>query len=330
MRFLSILLALACLAAAAPAQNPERVKLKTGDWLVGQPRSYDPETKVLVFQDEGGSERTVHLDELDPRSAYRTANSVSKRATPSQLVGVGNFARDLGFFAHAARHYDDALKQDPGLRDRVEAERVVLRRVAAEACMDHAREAMEEGDEKEAEKWLTTLVQKLPDEPLAAEASALLDAHYAKVHQAQDDAYEARFEELLTTELATAKKHYDAMLERIQKGLTSSSSSRARGDFERAYKEGEKTLRELDRVQKRLEKADSAAEVQEAFDGYRGLTVEHMVEAQLHLASQYTTSTSYNRALKEVNKALALDPDNRRALQARARIENAASRGWRW
>ena len=48
-----------------------------------------------------------------------------------------------------------------------------------------------------------------------------------------------------------------------------------------------------------------------------------MVDSQLHLASVYTTETSYKRALK-LNLALSMDPRNREVLAARARIEAAA------
>ena len=46
---------------------------------------------------------------------------------------------------------------------------------------------------------------------------------------------------------------------------------------------------------------------------------DQMVELHLHIASVYSTRSSYNNALSEANKALALEPDNPSALPARAR-----------
>ena len=52
-----------------------------------------------------------------------------------------------------------------------------------------------------------------------------------------------------------------------------------------------------------------------------------MVDAHLHLASQYTVNSSYKKAIKETNAALALEPNNAQALAQRARIEQASSEG---
>ena len=48
----------------------------------------------------------------------------------------------------------------------------------------------------------------------------------------------------------------------------------------------------------------------------------------LHLASIYTTRGSFNAALGHVNRILAMDPENTRALPMRGRIEIAANQGW--
>ena len=48
------------------------------------------------------------------------------------------------------------------------------------------------------------------------------------------------------------------------------------------------------------------------------------------MASQFMIQTSLNRALSEVDAALALDPRNERALAMRSRVEAAANRCFRW
>ena len=69
----------------------------------------------------------------------------------------------------------------------------------------------------------------------------------------------------------------------------------------------------------------------EQLEGYRQMVIDQMVELHLHLASLWTVRSSYNKALGEANKALALDPRSEQALAARARIERAASeRRWIW
>jgi hypothetical protein len=72
--------------------------------------------------------------------------------------------------------------------------------------------------------------------------------------------------------------------------------------------------------------------VQDGAAKYRKLTTDQMVEVNLHLASLYTTRSSFNDAVKATNAALALEPNNAAALAQRARIEQTANEGidWRW
>lgn len=324
---LSCLAFLALTASTFAAPPADRVKLKNGEYMVGEAKHYDAETEILTFIAEDGTEQTIHVDELSPRSAYRAANSLAKTADPARLVRIGNFARDIGLYAHAARHYRDALKKDPSLKAEVDAQTVILHREAAEFAMKNAEEALKKGDNKEAEKWLTTLVTKLPDEPLAEKAAAMLEEQYAAHHDSKDDEYEDSHADLLSKELKKGKQRYDSMLKKIQSGLTARGSSKATRDFEGAFKDGETALSEIDKVEKELE---PSTELSQLLDGYRTLVKEHMVQGQLALASLYTTRTSYQQAAREVNKALVLDPSNKDLLAARARIEQAASEGWGW
>ncbi len=328
MRTILSYLALLTLTATTLAASPaDRVRLKNGQYMVGTAKHYDGKTEILTFIAEDGTEQMIHIDELSPRSAYRAANSLAKTAEPARIVRIGNFARDIGLYAHAARHYRNALKKDPSLQAEVDAEMVTLRREAAVFCMSNAEEAIKKGDPKEAEKWLTTLVTKLPDEPLADKAAAMLEERYAAHHDSKDDQLEKDHADLLSKELRTGKLRYDSMLKKIQKGLTARNSSAAKRELEGAYKEGERALREIDKVEKQLE---PSTELTQLLEGYRALVKEHMIGGQLALASFYTTQTSYSQALNEVNKALALDSKNTDALAARARIEQASSDGWGW
>ena len=61
-------------------------------------------------------------------------------------------------------------------------------------------------------------------------------------------------------------------------------------------------------------------------EGRCGVVVTH----DLNLASQFMSQTSLNRALSEVNAALALDPRNQAALAMRSRVEVASNRGFGW
>lgn len=302
------------------------IKVKSLGTLRGQATAYDNTTKILTFVTDDGRTHQIHADQLDRGSAYRLAKSKADKNDGMDQLKLGNFARDIELYAHAVRHYGYAVKDDPSLEQAVEGELTVLRREAAEYCMRLAEEAMRKGDEKEAEKWLTTMVDKLPNEPMTARASTMLEQLYAKNHAAMDDHLEQGHEELLANELKTGKKYYDSMLQKIQKGLANSSkTSSAKRLYEGAFSDGQRALRDIDKAEKKLGRAEVGA----TLDGYREVITEHMVDAQLHIASLYTTRSSFQQALAAVNKALSIDSGNKRALSTRARIENAAATsGW--
>lgn len=324
-----IALLVAGAAWAPPAAASDHLKLTDGTLLVGRATAYDPDARVVTFVTEDGRTLQIAAADLDRLSAYKLAKTRVKEDDAGDQVKLGNFARDVGLYAHSNRHYGTALSLDPSLAAAVEEQRVVLRREAADFCMKNARAELQRGDEREAERWLTTLLQKLPNEPQAAEAEAMLAELYPKNHEPLDDELEQGLgEQLLAGDLKKGKQHYDAMLADIQKGLASSrSTSAAKKSFDAAWTSGQRALDELDRVQKKMEDDPAVAEL---FDSYRDLVHQHMVDAQIHLASLLTVQTDYQGANEAVGKALSVDPDDREALVARARIEEASSRGWGW
>lgn len=293
--------------------------------LRGEVTAWDAAAEVLTFVTNDGKEHTIKAADLDRLSAYKLAKTKADMKSATDRVKLGNFARTIDLYAYAGKHYNAALKLDASLATEVEKEQATNRRLAAEYCMAQARAALAKSDSDGAEKWLKTLVNKLPDQPLAAQAGAMLAEHYKTNHEAKDDDLESKYSEELEKDLKKGKKHYDDMLEGIRGGLTARGSGAAKRKYEGAWKDGNRALSELDKVQKQRGKNDK--DLAELFNGYRVLIKEHMVESQLHLAAQYSTQTAYNQALKEVNKALSIDGKNREALAARARIEQAVSNG---
>ncbi|MFN0241766.1 MAG: hypothetical protein ACKVWV_02655 [Planctomycetota bacterium] len=310
---------------AAPLQAAEHIKLKNGTVLSGRATAYDSQKKSLTFRTDSGEVQNYTLDQLDEQSVYYVnASLVAKDSGKGQLQ-LANLARDIGLYAHAARRYGYAEKADPTLKSQVEQERVLLRSQAADYCMKNARDAVGKNDIKGAEKWLTLLIEKLPNEPQADEAAALLEKHYAKERDARDDALERDLSAQLEQDLKKGKQHYDRMITRTKDGLTAKNSGKSASLWKSAIDDGQVVLKELDRLAK---KYPSDPKVQDGVPKYRKLTIDQMVDAHLHLASNYTIKSSLNKALEETNAALALDPENAQAVAQRARIEQAASEGF--
>jgi hypothetical protein len=312
------------LALAAPCFAVDRVKLKNGQVLTGRATAYDTQTKTLSWRAEDGRTTTYTLDELDQRSVYLVNASLVPKESGKGQLQLANYARDIGLYAHAARRYGYAEKADPALKPEVDHERATLRRMAAEACMKKAQEALAKNDVRTAETWLTKLVEKLPDEPEADQARALLQQHYEKERQTRDDELERQHAKLLEKDLKKAKQRYDRMIQRTRDGLTAKNTGEAIDLWEAAIDDGHVVLDEIERLEK---KYPDDPKVQQGGEQYRALTIDQMIDCHLHIASHYTLRSSFNSALREVNAALALSPRNDAALAQRARIEVAANEG---
>ena len=321
------LAALLALALPAAAQN-DFVKLKDGKFIKGEAISYDEPTQTLNFKMEDGTSRGFKLDELDKRSVYLVNQSKVPKNDATKQIRLANLARDAELFAHAMRHYAYAEKADPARKPEIDKERATLRQLAAAYGMRMANEARSKGDKAGAEKWLMKIVEKVPDEPQAKEASAILEQTYAQARGEKEAKAQSQASEQLKKDLQPGKKNYDDMVRKTQEGLTASTSgSKATNSWDSALSDGQRALDLLERLMKKY----PDPKTKETLEGYRGVVTGQMVELHLHLASSYTTRSSYNDALAEVNKGLALDPKNQECLAARARIEQAASEsGWRW
>jgi hypothetical protein len=320
----STLILVSLAALAAPSAGQEKIKLKSGKTVSGRATAYDSEKEVLSFRTEDGQEIKYPMSELDARSVYLVYASVIPKDNAKGQLQLANFARDAGLYAHSRRRYEYAEQADPSLKAEVEKERAVARQRAADYCLANAKAAQARGDAKETQKWLALLLEKLPNEPQAAEASAMVEEGYAREANARDDALEQEHAELLQKDLKKGKAAYDSMIERTKQGLTARNSSKSESLWKNAIDDGEVVLKEIDRIAK---KYPDDPKVQDGAVKYRQLTIDQMVEVHLHLASQYTTNSSLKAALKEANKALALVPKSGQALAARARIEQASNEG---
>ena len=274
---------------------------------------------------DDGQARELHLDKLDKRSTYSVLKSQVPRDKGEGQLQLANFTRDIELFAHAVRHYGYAEKADPSLKPEIDKQMAILRSMAAKWGMERAREAADKGDLKTAEKWLEKIIVKLPDEPEAAEAKRLIDNYYAKVKAEKTKEIDAHQDEVLVKGLAKAKKAYDSMLAKNKKGLQSKSGSAPVREWEAAAKHGKKALTEIDKFEKK-----HPEKYTELLGGYRKTVNQQIIEIYMHLANHYSTRSSYNKALDQVNQALAIDPKSTEALSMRNRIQDASSRGLGW
>lgn len=322
----SLLTAFVVLALAAAPASAAKLKLRNGTTFECKVLAYDAPAKTLRVRLESGQEAKYTLDELDARSVYLVnASLVPKDDAKAQLL-VANFARDAGLYAHAVRRYERAAELDASLKPTIEREMVSLKRSAAAFCADNARAAAAKGDFKEAEKWAKILIQKLPDEPEAAEASRKLDEYYAQNRAKAVAAADEKATEAIQKDVANGKKKFEQMVEKSKQGLQAKGNSEAEALFRAAIVDGKAVMKEIDRVEKKY--TDPA--LQEKIHSYRQITIDQLVEVHMNLASRQCVQSDYNGAMDTVGQALALDPKNEAALSMRARIEDYSSRGVGW
>jgi tetratricopeptide (TPR) repeat protein len=322
-RIASRLALFALLAATASAAT---LRLKDGTRVECKVRSYDSATQTLHVTTADGREASYAMAQLDGRSVYQVNSSLIPAKDARAQLLAANFARDARLYAHAVRRYATAAKLDPSLKAEVEGEMGKLRRSAAEFCMANARTALARSDIPEAEKWLKTLVEKLPGEPEADEASAMLERYYARLREDKMAEAEEQASDEFVRDAAAGRKRYDRMVEKTKQGLQAKGDSKAAGLYRDALADGQFVLGELDGIARKHKSPEVAEKVSE----YRRVVTDQMVDLHLHLASQLATQSDYKGAQREVSRALALDPRNEAALSMRARIEDYASQGLGW
>jgi tetratricopeptide (TPR) repeat protein len=321
------LTALLFVALAAAPVSAATLKLKNGQSVQCKVVAYDAPAKTLRVRLEDGREARYTLDQLDARSVYLVNSSLVPKDDAKALLQVANFARDAGLYAHAVRRYGEALKLDPSLKATIDQEMISLKRGAAAMCMENARAAVTQNDLKEAEKWLTILVKKLPDEPEGKQASAMLDNYYEQNRTKQVAAADEKATDAIKKDVANGKKHFEQMVEKSKRGLQAEGNSQSEALFRAAIVDGKAVMKEIDRIEKKYDDPD----LREKVSAYRKIAIDQLVEVHMNLASRQCVQSDYRGGLNSVEAALALDPKNESALAMRARIEEYSSQpvGWR-
>lgn len=146
-----------------------------------------------------------------------------------------------------------------------------------------------------------------------------------KQEKAAKDAI-ARKDNEVQRKLNPLKKYVERGQADIQRGLNAGSSmSKALGSFRSANQALERAVRGCDRLKKTYGNDERYAG---DINYVQGQAVSSLNDSLLHSASILTSRGSFNEALGNVNKILARDPNNTRALAMRGRIESAANEGW--
>ena len=325
------LLLLFCLSAVANAQAGVRsYQLKDGTVIRAEINRLDREQKRVeyTFYAGGGSGRSTRsLLEFAPQSQFTMLRATLADDDIEGRVQLASLAVEHGLIAAAQR------------------EMLKIKAVAAD--MEFAPE-LEERIMDEAVNALDGLLRRLLDEGNMKDANFIL--HEIMSGRRITEAQKAQFtrlvqnksrqvEEAAARDRATARtarlsaereRQLKPLQDRLQRGNSLeqralqnlSNQSQARSAYNGAVRDFDYVIQAAERLSDRhSDDSDFTSELA----SLSRQAEDDKISSLLSLASIYTTRGSFNDAMGSVGQVLAMDRENRQALNMRARIEIAAN-----
>lgn len=322
-------LLLGAVLLAAALVRPTDAQLKTLNMKDGT------EVRVVILEDDGtllkvrrGSKHfEIAYADLAVGSVYELKNARTSKTDGKAQLALAEWALKQQLFQRARENYFKAVEADRELSEQALAGYRQVDVAQRKALLDLAKEAHEKNDVQMEEKVLSHLLTNFPDSPEAAEADKMLDA-------LQMDSDAKSVLDLLDTAARKvaerARELFDRAVEANKKGLRNTRrESQSAPQFEAAIRH----LKACTKLVKRIEEQyqQDPAVIERVKKSYEKIN-ETEVQVLLNLASVYTTRQNFIKAQSYVNQAIIIDPKSKDAMNARARIELAASsdrRGWR-
>lgn len=286
------------------------------------------QVRLRVWREGRSSDLRRSLDEFAPHSAYRMLRDVSAGRVDDHLK-LARYAVDNGLVAVAERELGFArrLAGDPALAE--DLGHSIARR-GAEALEELFREALGRGEVALARRHVAEILTRYPD-GLATSAVQQMLARVDRATTEEKPTAEHRGAEepapLMSREHARILRPLTRAMEngsgRHRAGLLASKHfakahalmASASRDFDSVIRTGTKLLERHRRY------PGLVARVSELVARARVAQQESLLDA----ASLCVVRGQFSSALGEVNRVLAINPGNRRALDMRARIEIAAN-----
>ena len=330
-RLLVCLAVIACAAQVTQAQNaPRSYQLKDNSVIRAEITSVDQaqdRVEYLWFAG-GGSGRTARkLSDFSPHSQFNMIRSGVEANDIEGHVKLAEFAVDNGLIAAGKR---ELLKARDLANDQAMAPEL------AERIMDEAvrvldgllRGMLAEDKMKDANYVLTEIMAgtRITD----AQKTHFTDLVHSKTAEIEDAKARERADKRAAQLTAERQRQLKPVQDRLQRGkdlerqalLNLKDQTRALNAYQRAVRDFESVQRQAENLTRRHSNdAGFTAEL----DSLSKQAEDEMITSLLSQASIYTTRGSFNQALGLVGQVLAVDSQNRQALDMRARIEIAAN-----
>ncbi|MHC5066616.1 MAG: HlyD family secretion protein [Planctomycetota bacterium] len=280
----------------------------------------------------GSMERRYSIDDFSPASAFRIMQEVTPE-TPQDQLQLAQYGLELNVPVQAKYALRQARKLSGDAKFGADVERRI-RGLAAAELQEEFNTQVAEAHLSQARSTLAKLERNYSDVVSSNQINQMRasletgQAQYAKdkvaARAAEASAREAK---AFHRKLEPLRNRMDRAQEDIKRGLNAGSSiGQALNRFKRANRDLEHVVEGCEKLQ---EEFGNEASFASDINYVHQQAVASLNDSLLHSASIMTTRGSFNEALGNVNKILARDPNNTRALSMRGRIEVAANDdGW--
>ncbi|MDG2150580.1 MAG: hypothetical protein P8N09_13770 [Planctomycetota bacterium] len=338
MRLAPLALTLAVsVGLVSPVSAQDQLETVSGQTYEGKVLSDDGNS--VKFQTEEGMTLTLPHKNLTPLSQYmlRRANVGSDAASQQALA---EWCVKHALYKEAQRHYQLALAADPGKSKQINASIAQARTDAGNELLQRAKTLQQRNRPEDARQVLSTIVQELPGEPAATEASTMLAADTAKRKSSalqraapatkndtpangvptrqNGEAFSAEAQKTF----APVVKLYHSILDNTQKGLSESNQSRSIKAFQQGLADGDKARQMLQQMRS---SGSENSESTEATSLLNSKIESATVNCTIQLANAYMLRTSYNQAADVVKASMAVYPQNTQLNQTMDRVTSASS-----
>lgn len=308
------------------------IELKNGTMVGGEIISINKTTVVLGNRIGGGSSRqTLRFSRIAPHSLHAVLNTgLSPLDSDDHLLIAGNMV-EAGLFATAARHYSKAIERRPELKKSLKGRIASCHQKDIVSILKRSKKELDDERFSRSRRLALIILRRYPD---SKEAKTTVPAQL-KTIQAAYDAAIAR--ERLLAQSAKARadwKRGEKQLEEITKWLDRALRAEAEGlkdtlRFRRTkdiLSGGMRYLKNADKLSNKLRRQQQLPEgLKGRLRAIEEQSVDMAIRLRLHLASLYSIRGSYGSAYAYVSSALAIDPTDKQALAARARIEESSA-----
>lgn len=323
---LPALLAAALLAAPAglAAGGPQRLKLRSGEVLIGRVLDVQGGSVRIAVGFPVETERSIDRDALTPESLYRV---LAGRIAPDDaqgLHGLAESAQELGLHGHAIAAYREVLRLDPSAPSDVKGKIAKAEAEIAAGMLRTARELEEEKSLPRARRILQRLLEMFPQSAVDTEARKLLRAVEGAIVNPRGQRW---------IDAATLRRHLERARERLEQAeeilgsREASPSSANRTRLQRTIRGLQPVWRELVDIAGTKEVDDAGTKAEDSLSEELGEVRERLGAAltNLHvrLGTLYLQRESIPNAEAELQEAYDIDPNDANAARLHDRIIQA-------